>query len=149
MAELIKKIDEAISELASAASPDWMSAPLSDGLARLKTILKFFNFFGHEMAIEELLIFNQKVESLRKSQQADPNFLSKFESRRLIKALEITVLLGNLFILPDQVVSANDRYVGWVQNLVISSTQTPPAPLMLPPPVAVLPSPAGISEQKK
>ncbi len=143
-AELIRKIDDAIQELASDPLSDWTNAPLTDGLLRLRIVLQFFKFFGHEMAIEELLLFNRKVEAVRDIQQGGQSFLGQLELRGFSRILEITVLLGTLFILPDQVVTANDRYAGWMQRLILSSTQIPPERRLLPPPVAALPSSAGV-----
>lgn len=142
--ELIVKIDEVLRDVKEDFSiPDWMKAPLADGLTRLRTILHFFKFFGHEMAIEELLIFNQKIEALRETQGAG-SFLADVQLPNLSKILGITALVGTLFMLPDQAITAYDRYVGWQQRMIALVTQPPAERRLLAPPLAALPSPTSI-----
>jgi hypothetical protein len=138
---LIEKIDEALRGLDDDLLTDWRKEPLREGLMRLQTILKFFKVFGHEAAIQELLLFNRKVESLSEAHSVADSFLTSFEFPSLRKALEITALVGALFTLPDTTVTAFGHYVEWQRRMIASATDQTPKPRLLAPPVAALPSP--------
>lgn len=145
---LIEKVDEVLGDLADGDISRWAIAPLSEGLLRLRTILQFFEFFGHELAIDELLIFNRKVEAIRDASRSVDGGLGSYEFPTMSKILNISALLGTLFILPDQAVTAYDRYVGWQKRMIESSTQKPDERLLIAPPRVALPRlPSGRKDE--
>ncbi|WP_029585822.1 hypothetical protein [Bradyrhizobium sp. URHD0069] len=136
---LIDKIDDALRALEDDPLGSWKKAPLKNGLVRLRTVLQYFKYFGHERAIEELLLFDRKMEALNDTDEDPFNALSQPKLPSLRKVLEITALAGTLFILPDQAVTAYDRYVTWTNRMVVTATHQPSERLLLAPPIATIP----------
>lgn len=114
---------------------EWMRPILIEGLNRIQLVLRHFPFFGHEQTIIELFLAHQKFLVVR---DALENANSK--SASFWKALATFGILGNLFILPNEAVTAFDRYKTWTAPFLrqITDSQLPLNQRLLPPPTAVL-----------
>jgi hypothetical protein len=132
----MQKIVEAIEEVSKDENlEDWMKPVLVSGLQRVHLVLTHFRFFGHEAAIVELFLAHQKLSV---SCQAVEEGESQAQS--FWQVVVVLSLVGNLFILPDQVVTAFDRYKSWSNDLlrVITAPKIPPAQRLLLAPVAIV-----------
>jgi hypothetical protein len=120
---------------------DWMKIVLISGLERVHLILRHLRFFGHELAIMDLFVAHQKVSVVAQTAETQNS-----KSTSVWQALAVLSIVGNLFILPDQALTAFDRYRGWARiwsNQVLEIIATP----QIPPDQRLLPSPAAITEK--
>jgi hypothetical protein len=63
--------------------------------------------------------------------------------------LQVIALAGALFTLPDQAMTALDRYDVWRQRLLLVTNKAPHEQKLLPSPAAILPTPNSEQELPK
>ena len=136
---LLGQIDEAIADLTKDEAPDWTKPPLLDGLRRMRIVLQYLRFFGHDVAIEELILFNRKVVSVQEVHKSRQRVSDDAASLSFMRILNVIALLGAVFILPDEMKTAWDRYDGWQQQLLMVISKQPSEQKLLSPPSVVLP----------
>lgn len=145
---LIEKIEEVLANLDKNDDlQGWAKAPLTDGLIRLKLTLRHLLFFGYEAAIEELQHLYQKAISVEDIVSVeDPREGTRLKS--ILQVLNIVVVAGALLALPDQTMTAFERYQGLYLRAVMNSPRLPkPEPRYLPKPEVV--EPEGTEERKE
>ena len=133
---LIKQINSVLADIESENEfPSWAKAPLVDGLVRLQLALMHLIFIGHDSAIEQLQNLYQRTIVLEDAINAE----RKGQPIKSIRqTLEIIALVGALFCLPDQAITAFERYQGIYLIAIINSPRMPkPEQRLLPKPVAV------------
>jgi hypothetical protein len=110
--------------------------------------MRFLPFFGHEAAINDIFLVHQKTLALIAAQESEP---AHQESYTLWQTIQVIVVLGGLFVLPDQAAPAFNKYKEWTNSAVqtiVSSPTSPPEQRLLAPPVAVEPKEERIGEQE-
>lgn len=133
---LLNAIDDAITDtLAQSDLMEWMKAPLIEGLRQLRLIVQHIAFFGHGRAVDDLFKLGRTVEGVQAAVQAGSmESGAKDARRRFVKVLHVLALAGALFAVPDQSMTAFDRYKGWMVNLIASPDTAASETLLLPPP---------------
>jgi len=104
--------------------PDWAKQIVTDGLARIITILKYLRFFGHDAAIESIIILDNTTRSLTEA------LWSEFKSgcSTLFDVAKVLVTIVGLFNAPNTAATAYITYKGlWEANLQ-ANKQAPALP---------------------
>jgi len=140
VAGALQAVDSALDGLLAERSlPIWVQSVLIDGLNRTRFVLQWLPYFGHEIAILELLAVNQKAVSAL----SDLNAAGQCKGVSVTKFFNALLVAGGLFILPDQAVTAFDKYRGWTQRsiegLINDAEQRKQQTLLLPSPAALAP----------
>lgn len=142
--EALTRLQDAITSIKS--DPDlqeWVRLTLIQGLDRISLVLRHFDFFGHDAAIAELFQIHHRI-SVVVQKGVEP---AKRDKSSALKAVATLSLIANLFMLPDQALTALERYQGWyttVSAAILASVAEGPADhqqRLLPPPYAMLPAP--------
>jgi hypothetical protein len=131
----LDKLNEVIEEIET-GEPHWSNAPLINGLQRLQRVLKHLNFFGHEAAIDQILLFSNRTIAIKEAMEKEE---SLSDQRSIFKVLNIIALIGALFCLPPQAVDAIGRYEDWGLNRAIEAVESHFEQRLLPPPEKYLP----------
>jgi hypothetical protein len=146
--EVQGKIADTLVQVSEDATLDhWQRVLLVDGLQRLNFVITYLPFLGHDFAISETILVQERsralVEQLIAAKADD-------ESSAIWKFLFALSFVGNLFILPDQAVTASERYLQWGQTALtrlVSDATPPDFQKRLPPPVAIVPeAPSEVKE---
>lgn len=140
--ELTQQIAETIKSVLDDQSLDeWMRVLLLQGLNRLNFVVARLPYFGHELAIAEIVLAKQKADVVFVSLEAT----SKGANSAIWKYLAVISLLGNIFVLPPQAVEAVEHYKSGGQSAVVALIEDvekkKPLPL-LSAPVAIKPEEA-------
>jgi hypothetical protein len=107
--EALKKLSETIEEVENdKVLKDWMKVILVDGLKRIHLVLRRLEFFGHDAAITELLLAHQKLVVIGGAVKSE-----KLVSHSFRTAVFAFSVVGNLLVLPDNIVTAVDHYKSW------------------------------------
>lgn len=148
--DLIAKIEQTLLALKDAEDiPDWAKAPLSDGLSRLRFTLQHLVFFGSEEAIDQLLdVYNKTVAIEAAVANTGGAREGHSRSATFEKVLNWLVIAATVFWLPDQTLTAFERYQGWYLKVIVENPRLPkPERRLLAPPVPEpsVPSPSEIA----
>jgi hypothetical protein len=132
---LLKMVETIQTVLTDDSLKDWIKPPLIAGLERVYLVLRYLQFFGHEAAIADLFLVHQKFVVVAASVAAQQGIQ---RGTSIWDALNILAVVGSLFVLPHEAVSALATYQGWTNSFlaIITSPHTPPDQRLLPPPVA-------------
>jgi hypothetical protein len=147
----LAKIVETISSIENDADLEaWMRAPLVEGLERARLILQFLVFFGHDIAITDLFLIHERVAAIATRVGQHPEASKGWQSFK--DTLLALSLAGNLFILPDQAVTAFNNYTAWGQSAILAVTVEPSFPTpqrLLAAPAAIIPRDTKIIGEEK
>lgn len=146
--KLIEQIDGVLSDIDKNEDlPDWAKSPLADGLIRLQLTLKHLLFFGYEAAIDELQNLYQRTISVDDIITTEGGDETK-RPKPIMEVLGLIAIIGALFSLPDQTMTAFERYQGLYLRAVMSSNRLPkPEQRYLPKPAVI--EPEKPAEEKK
>jgi len=123
---------------------EWMKTVLISGLNRVHLIIRHLQFYGHEFALIELFLAHQGASVVASVENNDAIASGKSSVWQALAALSI---VGGLFILPDQAITAFDRYKTWPSAWsdavlrVITVPQSPAEQRLLPAPAAIVSKP--------
>jgi hypothetical protein len=146
--DLIEKIEGVLVDLDKNDDvPNWAKVPLVDGLVRLQLTLRHLLFFGYEAAIEELQNLYQKAISVEDIIAAGKEE-DQGRSKSILLVLNVVALMGALFMLPDQTMTAFERYQGLYLRAVMNSSRLPKLEQRYLPKPEVI-EPEGPREQKE
>lgn len=114
----------------------WAQLGLVSSLERLAVTLKYLKFFGHEAVIAELLLAHGKISVVERQTS---------RTASIYAALTAINLACSLFVAPDRVLAAFDRYKAWPSSVVEYVIQNTPkdTKLLSPPPAARRPEEPG------
>ncbi|MCJ2017154.1 hypothetical protein MKK84_06915 [Methylobacterium sp. E-065] len=111
---LIEQIDASLTELVDDKHfPKWAINPITDGMRRLKLIMMFFDVFGHDAAIDQLL----KVEAEVRASFDFMLKISEISQHKLVKTIGVFSLATNVLLLPPKIVDAIPSYRGYVHAI--------------------------------
>lgn len=97
--ELLLKIAEMLKLLSENEDlPEWSIVPIKIGFDRLSQVLKHLEFFGHEAAIDALLLLHTNLNSLTGYTEELTNKTALFDILR--KGMHIVFFTGELLLLP-------------------------------------------------
>lgn len=125
---------------------DWMKTILVAGLERVALVLKHLRFFGHDAAITELLLAHQKLSVIGDADEATQSNSNGFQ-----QALVALSVVGSLFVLPDERLTALNHYKSWTYTWsskmlhAITDSRIPAKQRLLPAPDAISSAPKGDS----
>jgi hypothetical protein len=147
---IIEKIETVLGDLNKNDDvPDWAKVPLLDGLVRLQLTLRHLIFFGYEAAIEELQNLYQKTISVEDIIATGKSEDGK-RPKSILQVLNLVALAGALFALPDQTITAFERYQGLYLRAVMNSPRLPkPEQRYLPKPAIIEPEEPREQKEEK
>ncbi len=138
--QIVKKIDELQHELSVCADlPEWAKEPLREGLGRLRLVVLYFILFGHEEAIDQLLLIRGQIEAIATALLNAHEPEEKRRHRVAVLALLMTLLSTaiEVFTTPQTNMEALQTYRGWARDYISSPpTQISPPPKLLEAPTA-------------
>jgi hypothetical protein len=107
--EVLTKLAETIQEVNKDKNlEEWMKNTLVEGLERIDLVLRHLQFFGHDVAITELLLAHHRFSIIGRAIET-----CKSNSPSFRGALLGISLAANLFVLPHDVIEALDEYKSW------------------------------------
>lgn len=134
-----RNVSNLIAEIAAEEDAHWSHAPLADGLRRLQRVLAYLPFFGHEEAIEQIVILAQRASAIQEEVKEQTS--AQDGSWAALRVLGLVALVGTLFCLPDQVATAITRYRGWGLDQAVKLVLRYEKPRLLPAPTEPMPEP--------
>jgi hypothetical protein len=130
----VAAIEEALQTLdKDLDAPKWMIQPLKDGLTRLLFVLKFIPFFGHELALDELLRLRASIEALSATldDAGERGTFKKWLAAVGVVAFAV-VSVTDILTVPKNTVEALETYRGWTRAFLSSTpAQLAPPPKLL------------------
>lgn len=138
---MVDRIDGVLASLPTSEIPNWAQAPLGEGLRRLRLVMEYLEFFGTEVAIDELLDLYHEAKAVEVCVERDSRKGGSFDRlKTLLAILGVIQLAGDLFALPAQTYSAMQTYRGWHLSEVTTDPKLPnPSRKFLPAPEAIVP----------
>lgn len=133
---LLKNLSSLISDIDNDETiPVWAKQPLSDGLSRLQTIVSSLIFFGHDAAIDQIILMHARSSSLQEALiKGEPDKYPQGHTK-IFRILEVIALAGQLFCLPAESHVAIDTYRTWLLGPVIHNAEQIHKQKLLPPPI--------------
>ena len=111
----LNEIAGAITEIEEGSESSWLREPLLDGLRPLHFTMKYLHIFGHETAQNEILLLQQKARLFGESD----GVISLTQRLPILRVLKVVALVGALFCLPHQILTALPHY----RDLLLSAVQ--------------------------
>jgi len=137
--EAVNKIREVIDQVQKDNDLEqWMKVAIVSGLERTLLVLRYLRFFGHDIAITELFLVHQRLAVVAHEAEA-----TQSKSHSIWQALIVLSVLSSLFVLPDQALTAFDRYKTWSSvwsDKILTMISAP----LIPPDQHLLPAPAMV-----
>jgi hypothetical protein len=143
--DVLNKIKEELGSLRTGEDFGWQRTALIEGLERIERVLTYFPFFGHDAACKEFFAVNLEFRAIYEQEPRRPE--SSSGRQKIFNALTILNTLMSLYVMPDQLATATDRYRNWRPTVVLSlPAPAPPDQKRLPAPAVVLPEEPKIEE---
>jgi len=143
--EVLGKVREELNALRTGGDFGWQRTALIEGLEKIERVLVYFPYFGHDAATKEFFAVNLAFRTIYEQEPRGAENASTVQ--KIFNTLTVINLLMSLYVMPDQIATASDRYGNWVSKVAISlPAPSAPEQKLLSAPVAILPEASKVED---